>query len=208
MAKFLAVASFVILFSSGIAAQHQAISFKEYGFSMIKPDGWFEAEKRVLDESITQLELSNSGREKLRKDDDEAKLLALFTRYLPDSRRGINPKIDIRVVPTGSATPLTFEAFRKAYSAESRAYAAERPNYTFIQEPTAVDLIGGKGIFQVTRFTIRTNRRTEYTVRSRTLVIPYGTYYFLIGIVDELGGEDLSAFVDELVKSIKIGNHN
>jgi hypothetical protein len=210
MAKLVAAVTFVILFSWGVAAQRQSISFKEYGFSMAKPEGWFEAEKRVLDESITQLELSNLGREKLKKDDDEAKLLALFTRYVPDTHRGINPKIDVRVVPTGLARPLNFEAFRAAYTAETRAraYAADRPDYTLIQEPAVVDVIGGKGIFQITRFTIRTNQRTEYTIRSRTLVIPNGTYYFLIGIVDELGGEDLSAFVDELVKSIKIGNHN
>jgi hypothetical protein len=174
---------------------------------MAKPDGWFEAEKRVLDDSLAQLDISNAAREKLVHEDGESKLLFLFTRYVPDSKRGINPKIEVRLIPTGSNKPLNFEDFRKAFFAESRTYAAERPGYAFLQEPTVVDVTGGKGVYQVTRFTIRNNRRTEYTIRSRTLAIPYGNVFFLIGIVDEIGGEDISGVVDELVKSIKIGNH-
>ncbi len=46
------------------------------------------------------------------------------------------------------------------------------------------------------------------TFEAVTLAIPYKTYYFQISFVDEFGGEDCSAVFDELVKSIKIGNHN
>lgn len=208
MPKVLVASTFLVICFSIVPGQSSSISFAEYGFAMARPYGWHQVEKRVLDDSVSQLELSSSRREKLKQDDEQARLLVLFTRYLPDTKRGINPKIEVRIVPTGSASPLSFEEFKNAYSSESRSYAAGRLSYAFIQEPTVVDIIGGRGVYQITRFTIRTNQRTEYTIRSRTLAIPSGTHYFLIGVVDELGGEDLSGLVDELVKSIKIGNHN
>lgn len=207
MAKSLVFLTFLVLCFSVTEAQSSSIIISEYGFSMAKPDGWFEAEKRVLDDSVKQLELSSVGREKLKKDDDESELLVLFTRYVPDTKRGINPKIEVRMIPTGSIRPLNFEEFFGSYSMGSRSYADGRPSYSFIQGPTVIDITGGKGVYQVTRFTIRNNQRTEYTIRSRTLAIPYKTYYFLIAVVDEFGGEDISGVVDELVKSIKIGNY-
>jgi hypothetical protein len=175
---------------------------------MAKPEGWVQAEKRVLDDSISQLDLSKADREKLKKDDDDTTLLFLFTRYVPDSKRGVNPKIEARLIPTGLNRVLTFEEFQPAITNAFRSFSSGHISYYFLQEPTAIDVSGGKGVYQITRFTIRTNARTEYNIRSRTLAIPYKTYYFQISFVDEFGGEDYSSVFDELVKSIKIGNHN
>jgi hypothetical protein len=174
---------------------------------MAKPDGWYQVEKKVLDDSISQLDISNNAREKLKYDDSDSTLLFLFTRYVPDSKRGVNPKIEARLIPTGLKRSLSFEEFQPAITKAFLSFDAGRINYLFLQEPTAIDVIGGKGVYQISRFTIRTNMRTEYTIRSRTLAIPYKTFYFQISFVDEFGGEDCSAVFDELVKSIKISNH-
>lgn len=208
MTRIIVAVVFIAVSVVTTAAQASNLSFREYGLTFARPNGWFEVERKVLDDSVSQLELSSSGREKLKKDDNEATLLALFTRYVPDTRRGINPKIEVRVVPTGTSKPLSFENFQSAYNAASGPQAEGRMSYSFLQEPTVIEVVGGKGVFQITRFTIRTNNRTEYYIRSRTLAIPHNNYYFLIGVVDELGGDDLTTVFDELVKSIKIGNHN
>jgi hypothetical protein len=207
MAKILVFASILFVCCSGIAGQSTTISFDEYGFSMAKPDGWYQVEKRVLDDSISQLDLSNPAREKLKADDDDSQLLFLFTRWVPDSKRGVNPKIEARLIPTGLHRALSFAEFQPAITKAFLSFDAGRINYFFLKEPTAIDIDGGKGVYQISRFTIRTNKRTEYTIRSRTLAIPYKTYYFQISFVDEFGGEDCSAVFDELVKSIKISNH-
>ena len=208
MTKILVFLTFLVVCFSEAAGQSAAISISEYGFSMAKPDGWHQVGRQVLDDSISQLKLSDAAREKLRKDDDGSVLLFLFTRYVPDSKRGVNPKIEARVISTGLGRPLTFEEFQPAITNAFRSFSSGNISYAFLQEPTAIEVGGGKGVYQTTRFTIRTNARTEYNIRSRTLAIPYKTYYFQISFVDEFGGEDCSAFFDELVKSIKIGNHN
>ena len=208
MAKILVLAAFLASCTFGVSGQGAVISIGEYGFSMAKPDGWYQVEKRVLDDSVSQLNLSTTTREKLKKDDDDSELLFLFTRYVPDSKRGVNPKIEARLIPTGLSRTLTFEEFQPAITDAFRSFSSSNLTYTFLQEPTAIDLWGSKGVYQITKFTIRTNARTEYTIRSRTLAIPYKTYYFQISFVDEYGGDDCSPVFDELVKSIKIGNHN
>lgn len=207
MAKILVLAAFLAVCNFTISSQNSVISIDEYGFSMAKPDGWHQVEKQILDDSISQLNLSNTAREKLKKDDDDSELLFLFTRYVPDSKRGVNPKVEARLISTGLGRTLSFEEFQPAITSAFRTFSAGNLSYTFLQEPTAVDLSIGRGVYQITRFTIRTNTRTEYTIRSRTLAIPYKTYYFQISFVDEYGGEDCSAVFDELVKSIKISNH-
>ena len=207
MAKILVFVIFLALGFSGISGQNAEIAFVEYGFTMARPHGWFQVEKRVLDDSVSQLDISNAAREKLKKDDDDSVLLFLFTRYMPDTKRGVNPKIEARMIPTGLGRALTFAEFQPAITNAFRSFGVGNISYSFLQDPTPIDIAGGKGVYQITRFTIRTNKRTEYTVRSRTLAIPYKTYYFQISFVDEFGGEDFSAVFDELVKSIKIGNH-
>jgi len=207
MAKILVFAAFLLVGCLGVVGQTATISIGEYGFSMAKPDGWYQVEKKVLDDSISQLDLSNTAREKLKYDDSDSTLLFLFTRYVPDSKRGVNPKIEARLIPTGLKRALTFAEFQPAITKAFLSFDAGRINYLFLKEPAAIDINGGKGVYQISRFTIRTNQRTEYTIRSRTLAIPYKTYYFQISFVDEFGGEDCSAVFDELVKSIKISNH-
>jgi hypothetical protein len=208
MAKLLVFAAFLFVCCLEVVGQTATISIGEYGFSMAKPDGWFQVEKKVLDDSISQLDISNNAREKLKYDDSDSTLLFLFTRYVPDSKRGVNPKIEARLIPTGLKRSLSFEEFQPAITKAFLSFDAGRINYFFLQEPTAIDVMGGKGVYQISKFTIRTSARTEYTIRSRTLAIPYKTYYFQISFVDEFGGEDCTAVFDELVKSIKISNHN
>lgn len=208
MAKILVLTAFLAFCSFGISGQSAELDFSEYGFAMARPSGWFQVEKRNLDDSISQLDFSSAAREKLKQDDNDSLLLFLFTRHVPDSKRGVNPKIEARLIPTGLSRVLTFGEFQPAITKAFRSFDAGRINYLFLQEPTAADVIGGKGVYQISRFTIRTNKRTVYTIRSRTLAIPYKTYYFQISFVDEFGGENCSALFDDLVKSIKIGNHN
>lgn len=207
MAKILVLAAILACCVFGVLGQNSVIAIGEYGFSMARPDGWYQVEKRVLDDSVSQLNVSTATRQKLKKDDGDSQLLFLFTRWVPDSKRGVNPKIEARLIPTGLGRTLSFEEFQPAITNSFKSFSTSNITYTFLQEPTAIDLSGSKGVYEITKFTIRTNARTEYTIRSRTLAIPYKTYYFQISFVDEYGGDDCSPVFDELVKSIKISNH-
>jgi hypothetical protein len=170
---------------------------------MLEPKGWFTAEKKVLDESLMQMELSDATLEKILKDDDV--LLFAFTKYAPNSKPGLNPKIEARVISNGLNRPLTFNEFKPAIIRAFQTLKGDLSAYSYIQEPATIDLTGAKGVYQISKFKMRTKERTEYDVRSRTYAIPYKTYFFQISFVDEVGGEDCSAVFDELVRSIKIG---
>ena len=97
-----------------VSAQTSAFSNSEFGFSMNVPHGWFVVEKRVLDDSVARMDLTDEARAKLKQDDDGSTLLFLITKYPPGSKRGINPKVEGRVIPTGAINPLAFDEFRPA----------------------------------------------------------------------------------------------
>ena len=190
-----------------IAANAQQTTFRssEFGFSMLEPKGWVLTEKKVLDESLMKMELSDATLEKLLKEDDGDVLLFAYTKYPPNSKPGLNPKIEARVISNRLDRPLSFEEFRPAIVRAFQTLKADLPAYAYVQEPTSIDVTGATGVYQISKFKMRTKERTEYHVRSRTYAIPYKTYFFQISFVDEVGGEDCSAVFDELVKSIKIG---
>ncbi len=188
-----------------VSAQNGIFTSTEFGFSMLEPQGWTLTEKRVLDENVKQLDLSTAAMDRRATEDDI--LLFAFTKYVPNSRRGLNPKIEARVIATGLQRSLSFEEFQPAIIRAFQTLSGNHKSYYYLLEPTPIEVFGGKGVYQISRFTMRTKDRTEYYVRSRTYAIPYKTYYFQISFVDEVGGEDCSPLFEELVKSIKIGNY-
>jgi hypothetical protein len=192
-------------FAVTTSAQNGIFTSTEFGFSMLEPQGWTLAEKRVLDENVKQLDISTAAMD--RRAAKENVLLFAFTKYVPNSRRGLNPKIEARVIATGLQRSLSFGEFQPAIIKAFQTLSGNHKSYSYLLEPTPIEVFGGKGVYQISRFTMRTKDRTEYYVRSRTYAIPYKTYYFQISFVDEVGGEDCSALFDELVKSIKIGNY-
>ena len=202
-ARILLLVSLVGSFSVGIGAQDSIFRSSEFGFSMLEPKGWVLTEKKVLDESLMQMELSDATFQKMLSDDDI--LLFAYTKYVPNSRRGLNPKIEARVISNRLNRPLTLDEFRPAIIRAFQTLKGDLPAYTYLQEPTSIDFVGASGVYQISKFKMRTKERTEFYVRSRTYAIPYKTYFFQISFVDEVGGEDCSPLFDELVKSIKIG---
>jgi len=203
VARILLLALFAASVVVSVQAQQKTFASGEFGFTMLEPTGWVLAEKRVLDESLRQMDLSDATLEKLLKDDDV--LLFAYTKYVPNSKPGLNPKIEARVVSNRLNRSLSFEEFRPAIVRAFQTLKSDLQAYTYVQEPTPIDLTGATGVYQISKFKMRTKERTEYYVRSRTYAIPYKTYFFQISFVDEVGGEDCSAVFDELVRSIKIG---
>jgi len=195
----------IALFAFSASAQKAWFTNSEFGFSMLEPQGWVLAEKRVLDENVKQFDLSKAALDRLATEDDI--LLFAFTKYIPNSRRGLNPKIEARVISTGLNRSLSFEEFKPAIVKALETLRSNHQSYSYLVEPSAIDVLGGKGVYQISRYALRTKERTEYTVRSRTYAIPYKAYYFQISFVDEIGGEDCSTLFDELATSIRIGNN-
>ena len=202
-ARIVLLALFAVSVVVSVQAQQKTFTSSEFGFTMLEPSGWVLAEKRFLDESLEQMDLSDATLEKLLKDEDV--LLFAYTKYVPNSRPGLNPKIEARVVSNGVNRSLSFEEFRPAIVRAFQTLKSDLQAYAYLQEPTPIDVTGATGVYQISKFKMRTKERTEYYVRSRTYAIPYKTYFFQISFVDEVGGEDCSAVFDELVKSIKIG---
>ena len=205
IARLLLLTLFAVGSVIGINAQPTSFRGSEFGFTMLEPRGWVLAEKKVLDESLMQMELSDGTLEELLRDDDGDFLLFAYTKYAPNSKPGLNPKIEARVISNRLNRSLTFDEFRPAIVRAFQTLKTDLPAYSYIQEPTPIEFTGATGVYQISKFKMRTKERTEYHVRSRTYAIPYKTYFFQISFVDEVGGDDCSAVFDELVKSIKIG---
>ena len=203
--RILLITSLAASFVIGVNGQQTTFKSSEFGFSMLEPKGWVLAEKKVLNESLMQMELSDATLEKLLKEVDGDILLFAYTKYSPNSKPGLNPKIEARVISNGLNRSLSFDEFRPAMVRAFQTLKGDLPAYSYIQEPAPIHVRGATGVYQISKFKMRTKERTEYHVRSRTYAIPYKTYFFQISFVDEVGGEDCSAVFDDLVKSIQIG---
>jgi hypothetical protein len=60
VARILLLALFAVSLVVRVQAQQRTFTSSEFGFTMLEPSGWVLAEKRVLDESLGQMDLSDA----------------------------------------------------------------------------------------------------------------------------------------------------
>ncbi len=194
---------FILLCVGNVWAQ-DLIPTNPFGFVMNQPEQWFSIGKEEITASLKRIELSDGSLDRYLEQNQGKQLLFGYVRYKQDSFTGINPKIEARVIKIMAATPVTFRAFKPAAEAALRAIAKEFSEQKYIVEPSEIQVGDIASVYHISEFSIKMQSGAKHRVRSRTYIIPRGTYFFQISFVDEPGVNDFSAEFDRLVNSIKI----
>jgi hypothetical protein len=175
-----------------------------FGLEMNEPVGWHPIGKDLIDESLRRIDLNETSLEQFLEQNQDQSLLFAYTKFKQDSFTGINPKIEARVLRIHSSKPIGFLEFKPLAEATLRKIASGFDEQRYLKEPSEIKIGGIDSVYHISEFLMRTQNGTEYKVRSRTYMIPRGTYFFQISFVDEPKKNDLSSEFDDLVGSIKI----
>jgi hypothetical protein len=203
MNRFFSIGILLFCLSRAAVAQ-EVIPKNPFGFAMNEPKSWVAMNKAELGLNLERFDLSKSSLEQFLLENQGNNLLFAYSRFKQDSFTGINPKIEARVVKISSSKPVSFTEFRPAAIATLKLIASRFEEQRYIVEPSDTKVAGIDAVYHISEFTMRARVGTKYKVRSRTYLVPRGTYFFQISFVDEPEQNDCSSIFDELVASIKI----
>lgn len=196
----------ILLFDSMTYFAQARVPLNPFGFEMKQPVGWFSIDKELIAGSLKRLDLKHNTLERYLDQNEGRQLLFAYIKFKQDSFTGMNPKIEGRVLRIRSPRPVDFSQFKPIAEAALRKIASEFDEQHYVVEPRAIRVASIDSVYHISEFTVRTLNGTSHRVRSRTYLIPRGTYFFQISFVDEPKKNDLSEEFDELVSSIKIQN--
>jgi hypothetical protein len=176
---------------------------KEYGFQIEEPEKWIEANNTELLKNLEKFEMNEENLSKLISNNKGSLLLTSFYKYNPKTHAGLIPTIQINV---RAKVGNNFEQFKSVIIESSKSFKKYFEDFTYLKEPTKIEISGIKSIYFVGKFTMKTQNGQEIKVRSRTYAIPFKNYFFQLNFTDGQTVEDCNKEFDELVKTIQIGD--
>lgn len=194
---------FWILLSVSLLFGQQSRSNKKFGFSMSEPKGWIATTNEELKGNLDNFDIDEKKLEEMLKTSNKAILISAFSKYDPEEKEGLIPKIQVDLMPNKTKN---FDQFKTSITRSAEKMKSYFSEYEFIQPPTEIDISGIKSMFHIVMFSIKMTDGTLLKVRARVYAIPYKSYFFQVNMVDGQIEEDNSGVFNELVKTIKIGN--
>jgi len=202
--KRIALFLMLIFCSADHLLAQRAMPENPFKFVMNEPAGWFPISKAEIEESLKRFDLRNDSLQNFLAQNQGKYLLFAYVKFRQDSFTGLNPKIEGRVIQINSQKPLTFSEFKPAAETTLRKIASQFDEQRYLVEPSVIKIAGIDSVYHVSEFQMSVQNGSKLRVRSRTYLIPRGTYFFQISFVDEPDRGDCSAEFDELIKSIKL----
>lgn len=190
-----------LMFASGLTAQSR-VPENPFGFVMNKPEGWVPIGKDEVELSLKRLDLKETTLDRFLEQNQGTLPIFTYVRYKQDTFNGVNPKIEARVIRIKTNAQVTFTAFKPAAENALRGIAKEFDDQKYIVAPSEVVVGGVHSVYHVSEFTIKMKSGSKHRVRSRTYMVPRGTFFLQISFVDEPAVSDLSSEFDRLVGSI------
>lgn len=196
----------LLLLGTLMHSAQQKTPSNPFGFEMDEPAGWHPIDKDSISASLKRLDLKEESLVEFLDQNQGTQLLFAYTKFKQDTFNGVNPKIDARVIRIRSPKPPAFNEFKPLAEATLRKIASSFDEQRYIVEPSAVKIGSIEAVYHISEFSIKTQNGGNHRIRSRTYMIPNGSYFFQISYVDEPAKNDLSVEFDNLVSSLKIRN--
>ena len=163
--------------------ESKPVVIERFGVSFRGPRGWFTPQREAMIENIRKLDSSK---------EDVAAILATLrgsiqlATYLKHDQRGhagMIPTINV----IGRPNPhTTFELFRDAIAAQSRAIGSTLRNYQVTTPAAERDLAGQRGVSFVAEFDLARPGGENYRVSSTTYAIPRGEIFLQISMSEAI----------------------
>lgn len=171
------------------------------GFSIGKPPEWV----------LTSVQEGVARRELLRHDHPDmaerieklaAAPLVAMSRY-PSTHTDLNPSVQVAVRPLG---PMSGAGPMTVLEAVAAPMAQMLEGFHQVEAPHPVSIGGCDGAAMRATCTISAGMGLKFKVMSRTLVVPRGSFVFIIGMTDRAAGSEVpEAVYQQILDSIEIG---
>lgn len=196
----------LLAFTSSIQFIYSQKKFenKEFGFQIQEPKNWIEANNDVILKNLDKFKISDENLSKFISDHKGSILLTSYYKYNPKTHAGLVPTIQVNVRAKANKD---FESFKNTIIESTKGLKIYFPDFEYIKEPTEIQISGIKSIYFISKFSMTTQKGQLMNVRSRTYAIPYKNYFFQVNFADDEMDENCSIEFDQLVKTIKIGEH-
>lgn len=191
----------IAMLTINVAFCQKRFENKQYGFSIEEPHNWQIANNDETLKNLDKYDLTDEAVQELLKKNKGSILLTSFYKYEAHKHAGLIPTIKINM----RENPIReFAAFKSMVGQSSKGFVTVFPDFTYIQEPTEIEISGIKSVFFSGKYTMKAQNGTEMKIKSRTCAIPYGNYFFQVNFIDGQTKDDCTAEFDALVKTIKI----
>lgn len=201
LSRRISIVLFIVLVVSGTARSQKTVA-SPYWFSMAKPNGWMNAEKALVDESVKKLALYEAEIDTILNKSNNTLLLMAFIKYEQGTIEGVIPTIQVRL----RSNPFKdFSQFMNGFVRSIEPSKMPFRDYKHLFPPKQIVLNGKQAVHYSGTYTLETKKGLSTTVRSKGYAIPHGKSFFHITFLDDPESEDCSAEFDGLLKSIKIG---
>ena len=194
----------LLFFSAVHLSGQQRISENPFKFVMNEPAAWFPISKASIEDSLKRLDLREDSLQNFLSENQGKFLLFAYVKYRQDTFNGLNPKIEARVIKINTQRPLSSAEFKPAGITALKQIASQFEAQRYIVAPSEIKIDEIDSVYHISEFQMSLQNGPKLKVRSRTYLIPRGTYFFQISFVDEPGGNDCSVEFDELLRSIRI----
>lgn len=200
--KFRIPLLFLLLsFSISFAFGQEVYESKQFGIKILKPKNWILATNEVVENSIKNFDFNDEQLVKIINSNKGVVSLCTYHKYRIDSVFGFIPtvKVMIRNNPTSND-----QEFKKAMIESTDRIKTVVQNFTFINNFKELKIDNYNSLFYSCRYSLTSATGEIMNIRTRYYMIPKGSYFISISLMDNETNEDNSRVFDEIIKSIQL----
>jgi len=187
--------SFTLAFGQGFYEN------KQFGIKALKPEDWILTTNEDLENNLKKLEFNEEQLIKILNSNKGIITLCSYYKYRIDSISGLIPttKVTIRSNPTYSYSD--FKTMKTESTDRVRTVVSD---FEFIEKLQDIKVSGFPALHYSCRYSINTTDGSKIKVRNRYYMIPKGTYFISISLMDNETNENCAKVYNEFIASLQL----
>lgn len=199
--KFFCVSLIVLFILHSRTYAQDVFESKQFGIKMSKPQNWIAATNTDLQNNLDKIKFNDEELQKVLNSNKGILILSTYYKYKADSAAGLIPTIKVTV----RANPTTnMSDFKQVMAASTERVKTVVKNFEFIENFKEVNIFGFPSLYYNCRYSLTLANGNNMKVRNRYYMIPKGTYFISISLMDNETNEDCSKVLDNFIKSLQL----
>jgi len=198
--KLFCLSSALLILVCRIYAQ-DVFESSQLGIKMSKPQNWIEAKDTDLQSNLNKIKFNDEDLQKVLNSNTGILTLSTYYKYKIDSVVGLIPtiKVTIRANPTTNMSD-----FKQVMSASTDRVKTVVKNFEFIESFKEINVSNFPSLYYNCRYSLTLANGDNMKVRTRYYMIPKGTYFISISLMDNETNEDCTKTLDGFIKSLQL----
>lgn len=193
------LSALVILFNTTYG--QDTYESKQFGIKMLKPDSWIVATNSDLQNNLDKIKFTEEELQKVLNSNKGILTLASYYKYRIDSVSGFIPTIKVTV----RANPTTnMPDFKQVMIASTDRLKTVVKNFEYIDNLQETSISGLPCLLYSCRYSLPLADGSNIKVRNRYYMIPKGSHFISISLMDNETTENCSQTFDVFIKSLQL----